>query len=91
MGGFFRSVGPPAHGPAGRKFHYTTPLNICQEKNQKKFNNIDAEYLELAKEPEKNEARDAASRSEMTDEKRKNTRPDVDRTDVVFAGDDVYE
>lgn len=31
------------------------------------------------------EARDTANRSELTAEERKNTRPDIDRTDVVFA------
>ncbi len=31
------------------------------------------------------EARDAAERSDLTEEQRKNTRPDVDREDVVFA------
>lgn len=33
------------------------------------------------------EARDTANRSELTAEERKNTRPDIDRTDVVFADD----
>ena len=33
------------------------------------------------------EARDASSRGDMTAEQRKNTRPDIDRTDVVFASD----
>ena len=33
------------------------------------------------------EARDAAERINLSAEQRKNTRPDVDRTDVVFAGD----
>lgn len=31
--------------------------------------------------------RDEAARRNMTDEERKNTRPDIDREDVVFAGD----
>ena len=31
------------------------------------------------------EARDTASRADMTSEQRKSTRPDIDRTDVVFA------
>ena len=31
------------------------------------------------------EARDAANRLKMSEEQRKNTRPDIDRTDVVFA------
>ena len=31
------------------------------------------------------EARDVASRADMTEEQRKNTRPDIDREDVVFA------
>jgi hypothetical protein len=31
------------------------------------------------------EARDVANRAELTAEQRKNTRPDIDRTDVVFA------
>lgn len=31
------------------------------------------------------EARDTANRAEMTAEQRKNTRPDIDRSDVVFA------
>ncbi len=34
------------------------------------------------------EARDAANRMDYTDEQRKNTRPDIDRTDVVFADDE---
>ena len=33
------------------------------------------------------EARDTANRRRMTDEQRKNTRPDIDREDVVFADD----
>ena len=33
------------------------------------------------------EARDASKRLDYTDEQRKNTRPDIDRTDVVFADD----
>lgn len=33
------------------------------------------------------EARDTANRSELTAEERKNTRPDIDRTDIVFADD----
>lgn len=33
------------------------------------------------------EARDTASRRKMNAEQRKNTRPDIDREDVVFAGD----
>ena len=41
-------------------------------------------YLDTAGEIE---ARDVANRLDMTEEQRKNTRPDVDRTDVVFAGD----
>ena len=32
------------------------------------------------------EARDTAERRRLTDEQRKNTRPDIDREDVVFAG-----
>ena len=32
------------------------------------------------------EARDVANRADMTAEERKNTRPDIDREDVVFAG-----
>lgn len=35
------------------------------------------------------EARDASGRSEYTAEQRKNTRPDIDRSDVVFANDGV--
>ena len=34
-------------------------------------------------------ARDASGRSEYTAEQRKNTRPDIDRSDVVFANDGV--
>ena len=34
------------------------------------------------------EARDAANRAELTAEERKNTRPDIDRSDVVFADSD---
>lgn len=38
------------------------------------------------------EARDSANRSSLTAEQRKNTRPDIDRTDVVFADSGVsYE
>lgn len=38
------------------------------------------------------EARDVASRADMTDEERKNTRPDIDREDVVFAsGGESYD
>ena len=33
------------------------------------------------------EARDTSKRLDYTGEQRKNTRPDIDRTDVVFAGD----
>lgn len=33
------------------------------------------------------EARDTAARRSMTDEERRNTRPDIDRADVVFAED----
>ena len=33
------------------------------------------------------EARDVENRLDMTEEQRKNTRPDIDRTDVVFADD----
>lgn len=33
------------------------------------------------------EARDVSKRVSMTEEQRKNTRPDIDREDVVFAGD----
>ena len=36
------------------------------------------------------EARDVENRLELTMEQRKNTRPDIDRTDVVFADDSVY-
>ncbi len=36
------------------------------------------------------EARDSANRSSLTAEQRKNTRPDIDRTDVVFADGGVY-
>lgn len=35
------------------------------------------------------EARDVSGRSEYTAEQRKNTRPDIDRSDVVFANDGV--
>ena len=35
------------------------------------------------------EARDSAKRIKMTDEERKNTRPDIDRTDVVLKGGTV--
>lgn len=35
------------------------------------------------------EARDAADRSEFTEEQRKNTRPDIDQEDVVFANGSV--
>lgn len=38
------------------------------------------------------EARDVATRKDMTAEQRKNIRPDIDRTDVVFAdGGDAYD
>lgn len=36
------------------------------------------------------EARDVSSRLDMTAEERKNTRPDIDRTDVVFADGSTY-
>ncbi|MBE6641923.1 MAG: hypothetical protein E7619_10115 [Ruminococcaceae bacterium] len=35
------------------------------------------------------EARDSADRTKLSDEERKNTRPDIDREDVVFAENDV--
>lgn len=37
------------------------------------------------------EARDSAHRSNFTEEQRKNIRPDIDRTDVVFANDNKYK
>ena len=37
------------------------------------------------------EARDAASRIEMTNKQRKATRPDIDRKDVVFADEEIKE
>lgn len=35
------------------------------------------------------EARDTSARADLTAEQRKNTRPDIDRTDVVFAEDTI--
>ena len=63
-----------------------------------RYQNRDTEYLELAKNSGRTaeklyydtageiEARDTANRANLTAEERKNTRPDIDRTDVVFAG-----
>ena len=59
-------------------------LSRISEEDEKEVDS-EAERIKYSYAGEK-EARDVANRANMTDEQRKNTRPDIDREDVVFAG-----